>query len=172
MSTGKAPKSKATKTAGQAAKQPAPQPRTRLAGAKPPKAATGKTLSVSKPGQGGGSVAAQSKSAPAPKAGAKPADPPATEALKKRELIEMVVARSDVKKKFAKPVVEATLEILGEEIARERELNLQPMGKLKHNRLIETSGARVAVVKIRQNLPGDASSAAQKDGLADRPKSG
>lgn len=71
--------------------------------------------------------------------------------LKKKELIDKVVSRSDVKKKYAKPVIEAMLEILGEAVNEGRELNLQPFGKLKHNRTKETDNAHVAIVKIRQS---------------------
>lgn len=74
--------------------------------------------------------------------------------LKKKELIDMVVERSEIKKKFAKPVVEAMLEVLGETIASGRELNLQPMGKLRINRTEEKSNGRIIVCKFRQSLSG------------------
>ena len=90
--------------------------------------------------------------------------------LKKQELVDRVVERADIKKKLAKPVVEALLEVLGEALAvwfqvlvglrplhamgealaEGRELNLQPMGKLKYNRTRETPNARIIVAKIRQ----------------------
>ena len=72
--------------------------------------------------------------------------------LKKKELIDLVVARSGIKKKDAKPTVEAILAILGETIARGRELNLQPLGKLRINRSEEKSNARVIVCKLRQRI--------------------
>lgn len=83
---------------------------------------------------------------------------PQSEALemKKQELIALVVDRSDVAKKHAKPVVEAMLEVLGEALAEGRELNLQPLGKVKQNRVKDTPGARVIVAKIRQQKPGGA----------------
>ncbi|MFK7937947.1 MAG: HU family DNA-binding protein [Roseovarius sp.] len=71
--------------------------------------------------------------------------------LKKQELIEKVVQASGIKKKDAKPVVEAMLEVLGEALADGRELNLQPMGKVKLNRTKETPGARIIIAKIRQS---------------------
>lgn len=71
--------------------------------------------------------------------------------MKKKELIDAVVARSGIKKKDAKPVVEAMLAVLGEELARGRELNLQPMGKMKINRIKQLSGAKVVMCKLRQN---------------------
>jgi DNA-binding protein HU-alpha len=70
--------------------------------------------------------------------------------MKKRELLNLVVERSGVRKKFAKPTVEAMMEILGEAIAEGRDLNLPPMGKIKQQRTKEASNVRVTVAKIRQ----------------------
>ncbi|MGR3615998.1 MAG: HU family DNA-binding protein [Paracoccaceae bacterium] len=82
--------------------------------------------------------------------------------LRKKELLDMVVERSDVKKKYAKPAVEAALAILGECIAEGRELNLPPLGKLRINRSTEHHNGRVTVCKIRQSN-GTPSSATDKD---------
>ncbi|WP_233155571.1 HU family DNA-binding protein [Sedimentitalea arenosa] len=71
--------------------------------------------------------------------------------MKKKDLIDQVVTRSGIKKKSAKPVVEAVLAVLGETIASGREFNLPPMGKLSINRSIDKSNARVTVCKLRQN---------------------
>ncbi|MCF6443662.1 HU family DNA-binding protein [Nereida sp. MMG025] len=70
--------------------------------------------------------------------------------LKKKELIERVVEKSGIKKKDAKPVIEAMLDVLGTAIASGEELNLQPFGKVKVNREKEMSGAKIFVCKIRQ----------------------
>lgn len=105
---------------------------------------------------------------PAPKpaaAAAKPAPKPAPKPtvvataspvvaapdLKKRELVDLVVERSGIKKKDAKPVVEAMLSVLGETVAAGRELNLQPFGKLRINRATEKATGRVVVCKLRQS---------------------
>lgn len=71
--------------------------------------------------------------------------------LKKRELVELVVARSGIRKKFVKPAVEAMLDILGEAIAEGRELNLQPFGKITRKRARDTANARVTTAQIRQS---------------------
>lgn len=71
--------------------------------------------------------------------------------LKKRELIDLVVDRAGIKKKDAKPAVEAALAILGEAIASGRELNLQPLGKLRINRVEDKENGRVIVCKLRQS---------------------
>lgn len=70
--------------------------------------------------------------------------------LKKKELIDRVVAKSGIKKKDAKPVIESMLEVLGSAIASGEELNLQPLGKVKVNREKEMSGAKIFICKIRQ----------------------
>ncbi len=77
--------------------------------------------------------------------------------LKKQELINLVVERSDVAKKHAKPVIEAMLAVLGDALAEGRELNLQPMGKVKRKRVKDTDNARVIVANIRQPKSAGAS---------------
>ena len=71
--------------------------------------------------------------------------------MRKKELIDLAVARSGVKKKDAKPTVEAVLAILGEAIADGRELNLQPFGKLRINRSEMKPNGKVIVCKLRQS---------------------
>ena len=44
--------------------------------------------------------------------------------MRKKELIDLVVERSGLKKKDAKPIIEATLAILGGALADTRELDL------------------------------------------------
>jgi DNA-binding protein HU-alpha len=89
--------------------------------------------------------------------------------LKKQELLDKVVTRTDVKKKLAKPVVEAVLEILGEALAEGREMNLQPLGKVKQNRTKETANARIIIAKIRQSKTGGAGMIKPLDGDEEDP---
>ncbi|WP_245723249.1 HU family DNA-binding protein [Lutimaribacter saemankumensis] len=84
--------------------------------------------------------------------------------MKKKELIDVVVKRSGIKKKDAKPVVEAMLAVLGEELARGREMNVKPLGKVKINRIKQLPNGRVVMCKLRQN---DAPATPAKDPLAD-----
>ncbi|PCJ04982.1 MAG: DNA-binding protein [Rhodobacteraceae bacterium] len=87
--------------------------------------------------------------------------------MRKKELIDLVVERSGIKKKDAKPVVEAMLAVLGEAIGGGRELNLQPLGKLRINRTEERSNGRVIICKLRQSLAAsENSSAADKSASA------
>ena len=70
--------------------------------------------------------------------------------MKKKDLVEKVVKRAGVKKKDAKLVVEAMLAVLGEALAEGRELNLQPMGRLKTTRVKEVGTGRVLICRLRQ----------------------
>lgn len=71
--------------------------------------------------------------------------------MRKKELIDAVVTKSGIKKKDAKPVVEAMLEVLGSALQDGRELNLQPMGKIKVKREKKMAEGKVLVTRIRQN---------------------
>ncbi|WP_417719014.1 HU family DNA-binding protein [Salipiger sp.] len=75
---------------------------------------------------------------------------PAGNELDKRELIAKVVERSGVKRRDAKPAVEAMLAILGETLAEGRELKLPPFGRLKVNRIKQMGDKRVIITKLRQ----------------------
>lgn len=83
--------------------------------------------------------------------------------LKKVELIDAVVERSGIKKKYAKPALEAALELLGEAIGEGRTLNLRPLGKVKVIKSKEVANGTVITTRVRRPL-------AKKDdgeGLAD-----
>ena len=70
--------------------------------------------------------------------------------LRKKELFELVVARSGRKKKDVKPIVEAMLAVLGDALAEQREMQLPPLGKLKVQRGKELADGRALVLKLRQ----------------------
>jgi len=92
--------------------------------------------------------------------------------LNKRELIDEVVLRSGVKKKDAKPVVEAMLAVLGETVASGRDLNLKPFGKLHLNRSETRSNGTVHICRLRQPVeqPRDGQEIAQDaDNSSDAP---
>jgi|GEM_PF-1612550 len=73
--------------------------------------------------------------------------------LDKKELVDRVVARCGVKKREAKPSVEAALAILGEALAEGRELRLEPFGKLKVSNIKTRGEKRVINARLRQNAP-------------------
>ncbi|MBY5932874.1 HU family DNA-binding protein [Tateyamaria omphalii] len=71
--------------------------------------------------------------------------------MRKKELVDAVVARSGMKKKDVKPAVEATLAVLGDALKDGRALNLQPLGKVKVNREKKLASGRMFVARIRQS---------------------
>ena len=70
--------------------------------------------------------------------------------LRKKELIERVVATSGAKKKDAKPAIEAVLEVLGKALAAGEDLNLPGLGKVMIKRRKEQPSATVLTCRIRQ----------------------
>ncbi|WP_299927323.1 HU family DNA-binding protein [uncultured Pelagimonas sp.] len=77
------------------------------------------------------------------------------EEMKKKELIELAVERSGVKKRDAKPAIEAALAILGEALAEGREINMRPLGKIKVNRMKKGVNGQVINARIRQPEEGN-----------------
>jgi len=70
--------------------------------------------------------------------------------LKKKELVDMVVARSGIKKRDAKPAVEAALAVMGEALSEGRELNIIPFGKLKVTRMKKGGNGQIISARVRQ----------------------
>ncbi|WP_163849615.1 HU family DNA-binding protein [Pseudooceanicola aestuarii] len=81
----------------------------------------------------------------------RPAEAP--ELLRKKELLEGVVTRSGIRKRDAKPVVEALLAELGDALAAGRPMQLPGFGKLRVNRIKDSPASRVVVARIRQDMP-------------------
>jgi nucleoid DNA-binding protein len=75
--------------------------------------------------------------------------------MRKKELIDAVVEHSGMKKKDVKPIVESMLEVLGGALAEKRELNLQPLGRIKVRRERQLPNGRMLVAKIRQANPNN-----------------
>jgi len=75
----------------------------------------------------------------------------AMKVLGKRELIDRVVVASGIKKRAAKPVIEAVLRELGDAFSRGDTLNLQPFGKgiVKNHKDLEN--AEVIEVRVRRS---------------------
>lgn len=84
--------------------------------------------------------------------------------LKKVELVEKAVERSGVKKRYVKPAIEAALAILGEALLEERNLNLQPMGKVMVKNSKDAGSGNVINARIRQSKRAGAEA---KEVLAD-----
>ena len=73
--------------------------------------------------------------------------------MRKRELIDAVVTHSGLKKKDVKPVVDMVLEVLGQALAENREMNLQPFGRLMVRKERSLTNGRMVIAKIRQAEP-------------------
>lgn len=87
--------------------------------------------------------------------------------LKKAELVDAVVERTGVKKRDAKPAVEAALALMGEALAEGRDLNLRTLGKIKVKRKKELSNGAVLVARIRQPKIEEKAADTESDGVAD-----
>ncbi len=91
--------------------------------------------------------------------------------LKKRELVDLVAARSGIKKRDVKPVVEAMMLVLGDAIGEGRDINLQPLGKIKVTRIKNANNGKVLTARIRQSSNSveelNAVSAELKESLAE-----
>ena len=70
--------------------------------------------------------------------------------LSKRELIAQATARSGLKRRDVKPVVEAVLAALGDAISDGRDMNLQPFGKLRIARQKELDNANLTMMRLRR----------------------
>ena len=79
--------------------------------------------------------------------------PTVTNELKKPELIDRVVALSGVKKKDAKPVVEAMLSVMGQAITDGEQLNLQPFGRVRIVRSKDLPNGQAVTLKLRRSGP-------------------
>jgi nucleoid DNA-binding protein len=80
--------------------------------------------------------------------------------VKKPELLDEIVTRTNLKKRDVKPAIEAALLILGDALNAGKELNLPPLGKVRVVKSKDLDGgARVLTVKLR--TPKNASVAAQ-----------
>jgi len=72
-------------------------------------------------------------------------------ALKKKDLLERVMALSKAKKKDVKDVVETTLKVLGEALAKGEDLNLPPLGRAKVNRQKGVAGGDMYIIRLRRS---------------------
>lgn len=156
--TDKAPKPTARKSTATKAKAPA-KPRATAKTTAPKPAQRPRTTKTE-------AVASAEKVAPIPVVVTSAEPQVNTPEMKKKELIDVVTERSGVKKRSVKPVVDALLAVLGEELAKGRELNLQPLGKMKINRIKQMSNGRVVMCKLRQS-DNDEDETPSTDPLAD-----
>ena len=89
---------------------------------------------------------------------------PQGEMLNKAEFIDRAVERGDVKKRDAKPAIEAALAVLSEALMAGEELNLPPMGKMRVVKSKDIGdGARVLTLKLRTMKDGAGLGATKSD---------
>ncbi len=74
----------------------------------------------------------------------------APEDLRMKELIELIIKRTDVQRKHVKKIVEAMDAELGEAVRKNREIVLKGLGRIKYQRTIQNKDALVSIVRIRQ----------------------
>lgn len=91
---------------------------------------------------------------------------PEVKHLGKRELIDRVVEASGIKKKAAKPVIEAMLKELGDALSRGETLNLQPFGKAIVKTLKPLDNADVIEIRLRRSKNMQATTEAAQEPLA------
>ena len=89
-------------------------------------------------------------SAPRPKVVAGPVPVSSSEMVRKQDFIDAAVARTDVKKRDAKPAIEAALAELVDTLAAGKDVHLPPLGKIK---VVKTkdlgNGSQVLTLKLR-----------------------
>lgn len=69
----------------------------------------------------------------------------------KKQLVDLVVEATGKKKRDVKPIVEATLALLGEKLAGGEKLNLPPLGRLAVNNMKDHEKTQVLVTRIRRS---------------------
>lgn len=114
------------------------------------------TKSTSSRARNAGSASADDPSAAAPAPETAPTEaaaPAAPPALRKKELIERIVQTSGMKRRDVKPVVEATLAVVGQALASGESLNIQPLGRIVVNRRKELVNGEVLITRIRRTSP-------------------
>ena len=75
-------------------------------------------------------------------------------ALKKKDLIDRVLAATGARKKIVKDIVEATLTVLGDALSKGEMLNVPPFGKAKVSRPTDAGTRNAMTVKLRRTTGG------------------
>lgn len=88
---------------------------------------------------------------------------PSLTPLRKAEVLDMVIERSGLKKKFVKPAFEATLEVLAELMSETNTLNMEPLGKVNVVRIKEVGSARITTCRVRHSLGKQLDASSEQD---------
>lgn len=90
-----------------------------------------------------------------------------TVTLGRKDLLEQVRVASGARKKDVKTIVEATLSLMGEALARGEVLHLPPFGVARVTRGLDGGAGKSLVVKLRRAKPGGKPGRAAKETLAE-----
>lgn len=101
----------------------------------------------------------------APEINAEDGEEAGVDVMRKKELIEAAVARAGVKKRDAKPAIEAALAILGETLVSGRGLNMPELGKVKVQNSKDLEEVQVVNLRLRRKMTEVAES--DEEGLAE-----
>ncbi|MEE9389293.1 MAG: HU family DNA-binding protein [Paracoccaceae bacterium] len=75
--------------------------------------------------------------------------------VRRKELVERIVARSGLKPNAVKSVLDAVLQEMGDALSAGEGLNLHPFGKVTVNRQKQMEDKEVLICKIRRKLASD-----------------
>ena len=87
--------------------------------------------------------------------------------VKLKDLIDRVARSSGAKRNVVKPIVEATLKVVGEALDAGESLTLQPLGRIKVNRSKESGGGSTLTIKLRRGKTGAGGVKAGDEALAE-----
>lgn len=90
--------------------------------------------------------------------------PDASEDMRKKELIDLVAAKSGLKRGVAKQALEASLAVLGEVLSEGRSISAPPLGKIKVVRQKETPNGKMAVIRLKFKSADGTGAAAEPEG--------
>lgn len=129
------------------------------------KTATPKKPATRKPPRGSGAA----RPAPAPEA---PASAPEQivgrgPILRLKDLIDAVATLSGEKRQSVRPVVEATLRVLGDALEAGESIVAPPFGKARVNRAKDTASGAMLTVKLKRSGAAKAPKSAEDEGLAE-----
>ena len=88
--------------------------------------------------------------------------------LKNKELVDEAVARCGIKRRDAKPAIEAAMALLGQALVEGRDVGLPGLGKFKVKRTKTKADRRILELRGNQKIGRDVSSLSDaKDGVAE-----
>ena len=69
--------------------------------------------------------------------------------VKKKELLERIAAATSLKKSEIRPVLDATLEVLGDLIREGKDIAAPPLGRIKYTKEKDTPNGKLAVLRVK-----------------------